>query len=166
MNRLRRLLLKEDIGIDILNKLNERELLEMAYSKKRIEDILENICPKIREHLIKCYLWKDNNALNHWKTEIFSMLHQMYMLKNVNRLPTYNEIYRWFLETQFELIEDGTDNDVNTVKYLEKKEVPQYNKTNLINFQKSYFEWLLKELCSKGNVSIEEVFNKIDSLLN
>ena len=66
--------------------------LEMAYSLETICRKVDDKCEIVNEHLILCFIFRDNNYLDHWKSEVYSNLKRVYKLKSTNKYPTQKQL--------------------------------------------------------------------------
>lgn len=141
-----------------------KNLYEMADSKVHICDKLERNREQIINHLICCYSMSDNNNYNHWKTEIYAMLHIIPKLNTTNKYPSYNNLVKWDLNTWSDSLNDHLRSYISYIEYKENINLSNINKQDLTNYILEYFNWLYKSLSNTGDVTIQEVFNKIDEL--
>lgn len=143
-------------------------LNEYAYKKRQLEDKLYSNTEQIIEHLFKLYLLPNHSARNHWKQEIYSFLHSIDKLKGSNKRPTPAQIYTWTFGNK----EDTIDNYfvkvmIDTINYQYKENIKlniNVVKNNILFVCRSYFKWLAKELSTKGIVSPQQIYKKLDEL--
>ena len=164
---------KEQILEETIRKLKEENYLlkEMARDRDYIIKKLEENDDQVIYHLIYCYLWKNtNNNFNHWCDEIHANLNTVSRWKNTNKFPTYDKLYKWYLEDRIEKTNDHIDARVRDACHYESiddiNQIPKYDSKKLANYVNSYFEWLIKTLSEKGTVENSEVNNKVRELLN
>lgn len=145
--------------------LREQRLLEMADTKEKITDTFEKKTLQISAHLIKIFFWTNSGYYEHWKEDVFSFLHDLAKYKNTNKLPTFDQLKKWYLTTQLEKFDYATDSYISKACYDEGLDKPKYNDSNLKNYLKEYFIWLCNSLSKTGRVTLDEVSNEIDSLI-
>ena len=126
-------------------------LVEFAYDRRKIEDILVNKSPEILEHLIKIYFYPGNDNTNHWKDEIYSF---------INRVPKIK------FNNTFGVWGDTIPNIVDKVLDEYGDSNREYNMSDCLDFCSRYFTWLSNELSSKGLISKKDVYEIIDNLLH
>lgn len=157
-----------NISIEIINRLNENyPLLEMAYSKNKLEDYINNRCIELKDHLILCFVYKNKYKMtvHHWASEIYGFLHDCPKLKTTNTYPTYEQLEKWCLNSFTDIIKDNIDSRVQSEKSIMKyKSIPDYNKDEVYNKVVEYFKWLFINFSEKGEVTFNEVENKIKEL--
>ena len=141
----------------------------MANTKNQIIRDLNDHSDQIIFHLIYCYFWKNTtNNFNHWCQEIWSNINDLPRWKNTNKLPSYDQLCDWYLNTELEKINDYIDSKVISACYREKiieQDIPKYNKSRLIKYIQAYFIWLIQILAEKGSITDLDVANKVKELL-
>ena len=147
-------------------------LFEFAENKKEIERHLTNQTDIIVEHILYLIMDKDNNAVDHWKNEIYSFLHTVKKLSGKNKFPTAKQIYDWTyckisdcitdMRWVRVFVEDACDKEGFT--YTSISSFSTISK-QLDSFCRDYFSWLGENLSKVGIVSKQNVFKELDKLM-
>ena len=137
-------------------------LVEFAYDRRKIEDILVNKSPEILEHLIKIYFYPGNDSINHWKDEIYSFINRVPKVKFNNKFPSSKFIY----DKTYGVWWDTIPNIVDKVLDEYGDSNRDSNMSDCLDFCSRYFTWLSNELSSKGLISKKDVYEIIDNLLH
>lgn len=84
----------------ILDKLNETALFEMAFERKTAINIVRGKAKPIVDHLIYLLIYKNSNAINHWKSELSAFINSIdYLyLKPSKRKLSGNDYYNLLFE--------------------------------------------------------------------
>lgn len=144
-----------------------RRLQESAMRQSKLEDNLIDINPKITEHLLKCFLYKNTtNNLEHWKQDIYSFLHEVPVLKQNKKLPSYKFLINNTFNIYSEVLMNRLDAKIRDLIKKGYPEISNYNKQNLYSAIYNYYDWLCKLLASNGYIELSEICDKIDELIN
>lgn len=158
----------KDIVEETIKLINKTKLEELARGKDRISMDLEYNSKPTVEHLIRVYLWRDDEYnMNHWITEI-STFNYIYKYSLTNKYPTFKQLQKWYLEDELHRVSATLSTLVKRVCAQEKKDVPQYDKSELYNFIQDYLIWLCEQLSETktGEIADEVIENKIKSMLD
>jgi hypothetical protein len=140
---------------------------EMADSLSKIAQRLFQYEAVRLEHLLKVYYFRDFQMyLNGWITSIYKCNIQIPKNVNTNKYPTYKFIYKNLWENEIDAFEDHHEGYISTFasyKYLPKIENPDLEGVFL--FCEEYFKWLSLQLSQEGKITLEEVKEKLNSLL-
>ena len=150
-----------------LKKIKEEDemLFEMAYNKKQILDRFLHNFENVISHLMLVYLFRDNKEKNHWEDEVHSFINRTYRCKSNNKFLSIKDIESVLLGWT-DCFDQQVSTYIDEIKAKEEiDEVPEFSIEKLTAFLTNYFKWLSKELSTKGQVSREEVKNKIDELI-
>ena len=141
-------------------------LREFAYDKKDFKKKLLSIYEPLVNHLEKIYYFRDyNESVNHWKKEVYTFLHSSSLLKN-NKLPPKKLFVQHLWDDSKEVFEEHHKNNVKDLNYDYGKKFCEVEVDfNFILFYRDYVDWISDYLSKKSVVSRDEVFEKIDELL-
>lgn len=154
--------------LNFFKEQNRDLLYEMAYDKRRISQIIGDRTDEVIQHLILCFIYRDlyEDTINHWTTEIYSMLNRSYKYTKTKSYPTVEQLNKWCLVPLKDTIKDRINSTANSYKVLKKyKTIPEFNKDLIYNLILEYFQWLFNKFEINGNVELEEVRNEINYLI-
>lgn len=143
-----------------------RKIQEMAIEQEKVMSDVRSKVNELTLHLIKCFVYKDiTGNLKHWEREIYGFLPHVPKVKNTKKFPSYKKLK----ENTIDMIEDVLLNRIkNNIDYLEDLGYPKdikYDKNKVYNCIIEYYDWLIKELSTKGEININETYNKINELM-
>lgn len=141
---------------------------ELAKNKKEILSRLDDMSTKYMLHMLKIYFHSNSRYYNHWVKEVHAFYSKVNKTKESNKYPKSDEIYEAILGQWEDDLENYTASDVRTINFMYKDDLPKienYNYESVYKFLKNYTVWLSNELSSKGEVSLDMVYNKIEELL-
>lgn len=151
----------------IIKEEQKEKLTEFPMSKKYIIDKLYDMRIKLNYHLIYCYFWYNTDNYNHWKTEISSFIKNLPRVSGTNKFPTAKQLRKWVIDNNIEEINDNIEFYVSEAISEENiKELPEYNKQNLINYLTEYWIWLSENISDGKNLSNSQVYTEVDNLIN
>ena len=138
----------------------KRLIFGMAKSKKDTFSKLESKTPELMDTLIKLYLYPDHESKLHWRQEVSSFINMVPKLKGSNAFPKSEDIIKNTWKVWSDCLLDWIDPIMEDYGYSDKSS----NKKELYDNCKSYFEWLGKELSSRGKLSNKSIYEKLESL--
>lgn len=136
-------------------------ICELAKKQKEIIDYLTNgERDKWVTHLMKIQIFdSDERLIDHWKHEIYSLFNNIPKLKNNNKFPSKDFIFKilWehYGDRLFTFIDIAQDDEPN------ERLKSQLNFTQITLNTKNYFEWIANKLSTQGKISSMEVYNKL-----
>lgn len=145
-------------------------ITELAIRKQEMESKLHNVTPAVAQHLIKCFLMPNSTAYEHWKLEIFNFLHEVKVLKGVNKFPSSQQIYEWTYGSYCDSITNRNwmKSFLGDMEYSYDIKIT-YNLSNIIknidDLCIDYFTWLSTKLSKYGYVDRKLICKKIDNLI-
>lgn len=144
-----------------------RLIKELAVTRQKEIERLENICDVLREHIMSIYYWRDYNCVNHWEGEIFGLLPVMKSLKGSNKTLPEKVIYEnlftdWAKD--FHFVGD------TYVEWLMDKEtdlpkITNMDIDNIYKFMEEFYKIMAHELAINKTVRKPVLYNTIDTLL-
>jgi hypothetical protein len=139
-------------------------LQEMAYPPSLIISKLLQYDDALLEHLLKLYYFK--NYIKGWTNTVYKCIIRTYKNNKTNKWPTKEFLYRNLWENEKDAFLEHHNGYLTTFSTFKNLPKVQSNIEGATTFCESYFKWLSKELSKKGNVTLPEVTQKIESLLN
>lgn len=137
-----------------------RMILAMSADLKSVKDDIRRAVNQIDKHIIKLALYPNVGAKDHWRAEIYSFLSDVPKLKGSNKFPKQNVI-----RSELATYEDTFDTWVPVIKKNNKNLTPaNISVEDILSCAMEYHDWLAFELSTKGIVSVEDVFNKLEEL--
>ena len=147
----------------------EEQLRELATKRKNIEKKLFNSIEKIQEHLLKIFVDRDRDSVEHWCNELFGFLNWIPKLKWSNKRPSPKYIYDNICGDYIDEVDVWFPNMLQTLQVSNKISninVKWYDiKDAFTKFYKEYCKWISNELSNSGSVSLEDIKDKIQELL-
>lgn len=141
-------------------------LKEQALRKSEMESDLRQMMPRLIQHLIKCFIWKDTTGdLNHWCSEIAAFYQSVPKLKNTKKFPTYKYLMNITIEKFEDVLNDRIKLTVEDLLYDGYKEI-DYSANRVYNQIIEYFKWISNELSIKGMVSKSDIYKEVTKLIN
>lgn len=142
---------------------SSEEILGMSIPKKDVAASLEQITRKLMEHLIKLYMYPDVWHASHWRQEVHTLLHQVSRFKGSKKFPSSKfildntiNINKDLIKVMYEDIEADYSDENGASRRVYSKE--------LVYVVYEYFEWVAKELSSRGQVFRKAVYAKLEEL--
>lgn len=139
-----------------------RYIVAMSYDREKIRDILISGGKQTALHLTKLVVFPNASTHNHWKKEVYNFLHDVSRLKGSNKYPKekfiFDAISGW---------DDVADNLIIEVQDEEQDLVPDHNvdARKLEAMLLAYHKWAAHKLSTNGILTRNEVYAKIDELL-
>lgn len=141
---------------------------EMAYPRKKIEEEIRSSNRNRREHLILIYFLSNNNAKNHWQSEVYADIKDISDMKwRVNNKYLSKEEY--FSNLWSMPYEDGGAYSIidSTIEDLieENYNIPnnwKEKKMKLVKNMKDFYE-KISYLLSTGSVSKKVIYSLLDN---
>lgn len=142
--------------------MNVKRLYIFGMSKnlKSIRNQLTGQSGGIVTHLMKLYKYPDSSAVNHWRGEIFGFIHSISTVKGKNSYPSSD----WLFNTIWDNI------DYNDIGCWEVGMNKQYGLgiaiKSVIFYElcQNYIRWLSNMLSEYGQVSRQQVYDKLKEL--
>jgi hypothetical protein len=141
---------------------------ETAYSKTVIIQKLLQYDGARLEHLLKLYYYKNLNSgqyIPSWINTVYKSTIRTYKNNKTNKLPTQKFLYENLWVNAEDCYEGHHNGFLESLISLGYPKV-QSNVEGSAKFCASYFQWLARELSRKGEVSLDEVENKLKYLLD
>lgn len=135
-------------------------VLGMSKDMKTLKKSLEGKSSGIITHMMRLYKYPENDSVNHWKSEIFNFIHSVPTLKDKSKYPDK----KWPQSVIWDSI------DYNDISMWERGMIKKYGqgvKLFTLDFYDmcySYIEWLSEMLSENGDVSRDEVYQKLEEL--
>ena len=133
-------------------------IFSMSQSRKDVAAELEQITRPLVQHLIKLWLYPNSSSANHWKQEIYNLLHNVSRLRGTNKFPTSSFILKNTIDVNsssipiwVEIIQDDYDK-------------VECSTPELVIAVKEYYAWLANKLSQQGEVSRTAIYNKLSEL--
>ena len=163
--------MNKDLLEETIRRILEEEYslkTEMARPLKEILDKIDNISENVvYEHILKCLAYRNKYkyTLNHWENEIYSNIHQISKVKSTNKYPTYKQLMNNCFYTWSDTIKDFYDKKIHDLE-MEYGKIDTLTSQQVFDITSEYFKWLFDKLSSEGIVTKDEVFIKLDNLIN
>lgn len=133
-------------------------IFSMSQSRKDVAAELEQLTRPLVQHLIKLWLYPSSPSANHWKQEVYNLLHNVSRLRGTNKFPTSSFIMKNTIDVNsssipiwVEIIQDDYDKVECSI-------------SELVIAVKEYYAWLAKKLSQQGEVSRTAIYNKLSEL--
>lgn len=138
----------------------KRYIYAMALDKQSLIQELSGVSGKLIEHLIKLYLFSNSDTKNHWRKEVWNLLHQVPKLKSSKKFPS-NRMIRDIIGAY-----DDMTTELSTLVIEEYPDLKPYrtDSDELYTIVNNYLDWISDVLSNKGIVSSSEVYAKLDEL--
>lgn len=137
-----------------------RYIRAMASSRLLLQTKLNAKSEQVVEHLVKIAMFPKSSTIPHWKQEIFAFLHSVDRQKSNHKYPSEKFIYE-----SISTMNDILDSYVDYVRDCEGEQMPLYpTDDSLLNYISGYQRWIAKELSTKGRISKDACYSKIDEL--
>lgn len=125
---------------------------------RRVSDQAVNIL----EHLIKVIEYPDAQEVNHWKQEIYAFLNDVKKLRGTNKLPKSKLIFKG-LSVSNDMIDKFIGRVHRTNKGLRSRNL---DTSVILKCVEEYQHWLADSLSKEGLVDPDDVYSKIDEIIN
>ena len=133
----------------------------MSEPQSKVYDKITAVSSQILQHLIRLIIYSNTTYEDHWKHEIWAMLHEVPKLKGKNKFPTSK-----FIFSCLEIYNDALDAQLRLTKSMESELTPSdISSKEILNKVINYQKWLAKMLSDEGTVTFNEVNDAIDSIL-
>jgi hypothetical protein len=148
----------------------KRYIQGMAFSRADVIEKIQHNIEKSIDHFIRLIAFPSSWDVNHWKTEIYGHLHDMYKMGSSKRFPDKKLIYDYTYGKRQDLITDPT----YFKKRLKQNEITEKLKceidiTEAMNevdrVCTGYYDWLASKLSTTGYVTSDEVYAELNQLL-
>lgn len=146
-------------------------IYELSKNRNDVESRVTDIARPMVIHLIKIYIWRDTEYKDGWIKEVCNFLNYVPTLKGSHKHPKGKDLYEWLWK------EDREKNFNKTLRYVislagstDKQYKSLKRPTNIISpdvkdFVDDYMRWVSFELSSEGEIDLEDVRLRIESLL-
>jgi hypothetical protein len=152
-------------------------LQEMSFAKDEVMHKLTRYEDTIFTHLLKLFYFRDfPEYFNNWSITVYKSAFRVHKIKKTNgkdKRPDAEDIYEWMwgdAEDSFDEHHRGILKDFNNKSDPEYQDLPYVHAGGDVEgaglFIKNYHLWLARQLSSKGEVSKDDVQDKIKELLN
>lgn len=136
----------------------------MSLPKCEIAARLEETTRPLIRHLIKLYLYSDKSSdSNHWRQEVYALLHNVSKLRRVNKLPSTNFILDNTINVNRDLIPSWTKHIISDYSDDADRDM-NIDIVALQNSISDYYSWLASELSQYGDISRTECYSKLEEL--
>lgn len=132
----------------------------MSFDKQTISSNLVSKASPLTDHLIKLYLFSDCEYVNHWRQEVWGFLNKVPKMRHNNKFPSYKFIFD-HVSGYCDMTEEIMYQMLDKYSMLTPVRLDVDELKSILN---SYFEWLSKELASRGVVDPSEVYSKLEEL--
>ena len=138
-----------------------RFLIEQAKSKNNIENQLYAIGDEIVYHLIKLFLFPNNESKLHWIKELYAFLPRISKMKSTNTYPSSSFIYAYLFGDNEDTFIEQAESYIDEALIKDDLEViiGNVNLLKLRDYIKNYCTWLSCNLSSKGFITLQEIKN-------
>jgi hypothetical protein len=151
-------------------------LHEMSLPKDKVERSLTRYREVILTHLLKLFYFRDFSMyFNNWSSTVFKCAYFVHKIKKSHgkdKWPSAQDIYYWMWNDPWEDMFDTMHRGI--LKDFNNKSDPEYQDLPYIHaggdeygaglFIKDYHLWLARKLSAQGNVSKDDVQDKIKEL--
>ena len=136
----------------------------MSLPKHEIAARLEETTRTLIRHLIKLQLYGDTSpSANHWRQEIYAILHNVSKIRGSNKLPSQKFILDNTINVNRDLIPAWTRHIVTDYSDDVDQDM-QIDVTKLEDKITDYYMWLAAELSEYGDISRTDCYNKLKEL--
>lgn len=137
-----------------------RYIRAMSQSLSEIRRSLIDATDQLDHHLIKLILYPSCSAKEHWRAEVYSYLNSVKRTKSTNKFPNYR-----FIRQALRTDEDILDNYAIQVRAQYKNLRPaNIADREIVAIVSAYHDWLAERLSTRGIVTSDEVFDKLEEL--
>lgn len=140
-------------------KINPIKYLnEFAYDNKKLDQIFMSSEEQRLQNLMMIFLFRNDDTVNHWCSELYGCSHKSYKQKTNNKYPSIDKFKSLLISTWEDAFYDNLKSDIHAIEIKEHRKVPEFNKVYLHDYLVEFNTWLSKTL-SNGtieNVSIIE----------
>lgn len=142
-------------------------ITEMLIEKDKLFNKLYDKVDIMLIHLVKCFAYKNStNDLKHWEKEIYSFLNRVPKLRTNKKWPSYKLLKSILVDIIEDSVYETIDNFIKTLIHEGYPKIKEYDKKEISNDIIEYLDWLSLELSKNGSVSLEDIENKIDNLID
>lgn len=136
----------------------------MARNRKDVDNILTSYKTReLIEHLIRLAVFDSPDNKNHWRTEVYSLLNAVPLMKHNKRPPDkkfmFNAIWSYYGDNLVNLTKSVFKQEPN-----EKVKQAQNTATDIEIKVKAYIDWLTTELSKTASVDKNDVYAELDAL--
>lgn len=141
-------------------------MVKIIYAmSRRLRDIgadLDNRGRSLIDHLVKLFLFPTSKDVNHWKQEIYNLIHSISSIKGNHKIPSANFIFD-NIYGKYNI--NYTNNSINAI--LDDYGEPEFDFSydEIHDFISDYVRWLSIELNQREVVSRKLVYAKLDSMI-
>ena len=138
-------------------------LKENKEDKEKVKTYLESKTESLIYILIRCYaIGNLKKCYKAWKNDIYTILNRMV---ETNKPITYKKLYRWDIERWSDSLYDHLRGYISEVKYKDKIDTADIDRSELSDFILDYFNWLYKRFEKYGFATEVEINIEIDMLM-
>ena len=139
-------------------------IFAMSRSVAEMKASLEDHTRPIIEHILKLYLYPNCSTTDHWKTEVYSAIHEVFRLKTNNKFPSP----KFILDNTIKINESIIPAMYRQVKLEYQDESLAIrsgaNVREAQNLVFEYFTWLADALQPTGKIIRKQVFLQLESM--
>lgn len=135
-----------------------------AFSKK-LKDIAADLDEKSEQiiiHLIKLYLYPENDSVLHWRQEVYNFLYTIPSIKGKNKLPSADFIFKNTWETGKQWLSSYINHVIGEYGYPDSD--TDYSPQEISNVCEAYFTWLSEMLSTNKIISRQDVYAELSAL--
>lgn len=133
-----------------------------AFSKK-LKDIAADLDEKAEQiiiHLIKLYLYPNNESVSHWRKEVYSFLYTIPSVKGKSKLPPASFIMRYTWDVDKQWLPSYIKHVVGEYGSPDF----EYIENDISDICEAYFTWLADKLSTEKILSRTDVYNELENL--
>jgi hypothetical protein len=122
----------------ILDRLNETALFEMAYNRRKAQDMVTDLSPEIFDHLLKMFVFSSPENKQGWIGELnawLSKINKIY-LKPYSKKLDANTLYNWLIfDSAPHYSEQYVNSVIRKLQATTFKNIPvyDYDSTQVLN---------------------------------
>jgi len=135
-------------------------ILGMANELKEIRRQLDGKSQAVIGHLVKLCLYPNNGLKNHWRTEVWAILHRVPKYTKTNKPPKAQFIFN----STWGINHDTIDGDIELTidEYGEPEISVEFDA--IYSRLSDYFSWIANELSDRMIILKKDVYAKLDEL--
>ena len=146
--------------------MNSEYIFSMSLPRKDVASKLEETTRPLCKHIVKLCMYSDKpEYVNHWKQEVYDILHNVSRIKGRNKFPSSKFILYNTINVNIYLL----DSWIKIIKDDYSKQLGLPINEDEIKIRKcllDYYEWIANMLSTQGEVSRLSVYTELDRLIN
>lgn len=139
-----------------------RKVYGFAESRKQLKAKLSDVSGRVLEHILKCFMYPEDDATHHWKSEVRGFLPYVKKEATTNKLPSQ----QFILENTWKLVDDLIDMMyLNIQRWYRDKPDPEFGPSELYLMCEEFFIQWSVILSEYGQISLQEVSILVDEIV-